>query len=76
MTVNLRNRAFLSLLDFSPREVQFLIKLSADLKAAKYAGKEQPRLRGKNVALIFEKPSTRTRTGFEVAAFDQGANVT
>lgn len=76
MPVNLRNRNFLSLLDFSPREIRFLIKLAADLKAAKYAGTEQPRLRGKNIALIFEKPSTRTRSGFEVAAFDQGANVT
>lgn len=76
MPVNLRNRSFLSLLDFTPREIRFLVKLAADLKAAKYAGTEQPRLRGKNIALIFEKPSTRTRSGFEVAAFDQGANVT
>ena len=58
MPVNLRNRNFLSLLDFAPREIRFLIKLATDLKAAKYAGTEQPRLRGKNVALIFEKPST------------------
>jgi ornithine carbamoyltransferase len=76
MPVSLRNRSFLSLLDFSPGEIRSLIKLAADLKAAKYAGTEQPRLRGKNLALIFEKPSTRTRSGFEVAAFDQGANVT
>jgi ornithine carbamoyltransferase len=76
MPVNLRNRSFLSLLDFTPQEIRFLIDLAAGLKAAKYAGTEQPRLRGKNIALIFEKPSTRTRTGFEVAAFDQGANVT
>jgi ornithine carbamoyltransferase len=76
MPVNLRSRSFLSLLDFTPREIRFLIKLAADLKAAKYAGTEQPRLRGRNIALIFEKPSTRTRSGFEVAAFDQGANVT
>jgi ornithine carbamoyltransferase len=76
MPINLKNRSFLSLLDFTPQEIRFLIKLAADLKAAKYAGTEQPRLRGKNIALIFEKPSTRTRSGFEVAAYDQGANVT
>lgn len=76
MPVTLRNRSFLSILDFTPREIRFLVKLAADLKAAKYAGTEQPRLLGKNIALIFEKPSTRTRSGFEVAAFDQGANVT
>jgi ornithine carbamoyltransferase len=73
---NLRNRSFVKLLDFSPEEIKFLLKLSADLKAAKYGGYEQPRLRGKNIALIFEKTSTRTRTSFEVAAYDQGANVT
>jgi ornithine carbamoyltransferase len=66
----------LSFDDFSQSEVRFLLRLAADLKAAKYAGTEQPRLRGKNIALIFEKDSTRTRTGFEVAAFDQGAHVT
>ena len=76
MPINLKNRSFLSLLDFTPREIRFLVKLAADLKAAKYAGTERPRLLGKNIALIFEKPSTRTRSGFEVAAFDQGANVT
>jgi ornithine carbamoyltransferase len=76
MPVNLRNRSFLSLLDFSPRDIRFLIKLAADLKAAKYAGTERPRLSGKTIALIFEKPSTRTRSGFEVAAYDQGVNVT
>ncbi len=76
MPVNLRNRSFLSLLDFTPREIRFLVKLAADLKAAKYAGTERPRLCGKTIALIFEKPSTRTRSGFEVAAFDQGAKVT
>ncbi len=59
-----------------PAEIKFLLKLSADLKAAKYGGYEQPRLTGKNIALIFEKSSTRTRTSFEVAAYDQGANVT
>ncbi len=75
MAFNLRNRNFVKLLDFSPAEIKFLLKLSADLKAAKYGGYEQPRLRGKNIALIFEKASTRTRTSFEVAAYDQGANV-
>jgi len=76
MALNLRNRNFLKLLDFTPKEIQFLIDLSADLKKAKYAGTEQPLLKGKNIALIFEKASTRTRCAFEVAAYDQGANVT
>ena len=76
MAFNLRNRSFTKLLDFTPQEIKFLLKLSADLKAAKYGGYEQPRLTGKNIALIFEKSSTRTRTSFEVAAYDQGANVT
>ena len=76
MAYNLRNRSFLKLLDFSSEEIQFLLKLSADLKAAKYGGYEQPRLTGKNIALIFEKSSTRTRCAFEVAAHDQGAHVT
>jgi ornithine carbamoyltransferase len=76
MAFNLRNRSFLKLLDFTPEEIKFLLKLSADLKAAKYGGYEQQRLKGKNIALIFEKSSTRTRTSFEVAAYDQGANVT
>ena len=76
MAFNLRNRSFVKLLDFTPAEIKFLLKLSADLKAAKYGGYEQPRLSGKNIALIFEKSSTRTRTSFEVAAYDQGANVT
>ncbi|KAE9526425.1 ornithine carbamoyltransferase [Testudinibacter aquarius] len=75
MPFNLRNRHFLRLMDFSPTEIQFLLTLSAELKKAKYSGTEQPRLRGKNIALIFEKTSTRTRCAFEVAAFDQGANV-
>jgi len=66
----------LKLLDFSPREIGFFLELSADLKKAKYAGIEQPRLTGKNIALIFEKASTRTRCAFETAAFDQGAKVT
>lgn len=76
MAFNLKNRHFLTLRDFSPQEINFLLKLSADLKAAKYAGTEVPQLLGKDIALIFEKDSTRTRVGFEVAAFDQGARVT
>lgn len=76
MAFNLRNRNFLKLLDFTPKEIAFLLDLSADLKKAKYAGTEQPKLVGKNIALIFEKDSTRTRCAFEVAAFDQGARVT
>ncbi len=75
MAFNLRNRNFLKLLDFTPKEIQFLLDLSADLKKAKYTGTEQKKLNGKNIALIFEKASTRTRCAFEVAAFDQGAQV-
>ncbi|MFS1893780.1 ornithine carbamoyltransferase [Vibrio lentus] len=75
MAFNLRNRNFLKLLDFTPKEIQFLLDLSADLKKSKYAGTEQKKLNGKNIALIFEKASTRTRCAFEVAAFDQGAQV-
>ncbi len=73
---NLRNRHFLTLMDFSPKEINYLLELSQDLKKAKYAGTEQQRLVGKNIALIFEKDSTRTRCAFEVAAHDQGAHVT
>ncbi len=76
MGFNLRNRSFLKLLDFSPQEIEFLLGLSADLKKAKYAGFEQPGLKDKNIALIFEKASTRTRCAFETAAYDQGAKVT
>jgi len=76
MALNLRNRSFLKLLDFSPKEIQYLLDLAAEMKKAKYAGTEQPRLRGKNIALIFEKTSTRTRCAFETAAHDQGAHVT
>ncbi len=76
MAFNLRNRNFLKLLDFTPKEIKFLIDLAADLKKAKYTGTEQQLLKGKNIALIFEKASTRTRCAFEVAAHDQGANVT
>ncbi len=67
MAFNLRNRNFLKLLDFSTKEIQFLLELSAELKKAKYAGTEQKKLQGKNIALIFEKSSTRTRCAFEVA---------
>lgn len=72
MPLNLRHRHFLRLMDFTPTEIQFLLDLSANLKKAKYTGTEQPRLKGKNIALIFEKTSTRTRCSFEVAAYDQG----
>lgn len=76
MSYNLRNRSFVKLLDFTPQEIRFLLNLARDLKAAKYGGYEQPRLKGRNIALIFEKSSTRTRCAFEVAAYDQGAHVT
>ncbi|WP_121251463.1 ornithine carbamoyltransferase [Nocardioides ferulae] len=76
MAFNLRNRSFVKEVDFTPQEWKFLLDLSADLKSAKYAGIERPRLSGKNIALIFEKTSTRTRCAFEVAAYDQGAQVT
>tara|TARA_R100000908_G_C3745312_1_gene140795 strand:- start:616 stop:1617 length:1002 start_codon:yes stop_codon:yes gene_type:complete len=76
MAFNLKNRSFLTLRDYTPKEIAFLLKLAADLKAAKYAGTERPVLQGKDIALIFEKSSTRTRVGFEVAAYDQGARVT
>jgi ornithine carbamoyltransferase len=76
MAFNLRNRSFVKEVDFTPKEWKFLIDLAAELKVSKYAGSERPRLTGKNLALIFEKTSTRTRCAFEVAAFDQGARVT
>jgi len=76
MPFNLRGRSVLTLDDLSPAEIRFLLLLAAELKAAKIAGTEQPRLNRRNIALIFEKDSTRTRTGFEVAAYDQGAHVT
>ena len=76
MAFNLRHRNFLKLLDYTPKEMKFLLDLSLDLKKAKYAGTEQQKLKGKNIALIFEKASTRTRCAFEVAAHDQGATVT
>ncbi len=76
MAFNLRNRNFLKLSDFTPKEMKFLLDLSADLKKAKYAGTETKTLEGKNIALIFEKSSTRTRCAFETAVYDQGGNVT
>lgn len=76
MKINLKNRHFLKLLDFTPEEISYLLDLSAELKKARKSGKEKQYLKGKNIALIFEKSSTRTRCAFEVAAFDQGACVT
>lgn len=76
MPINVRNRSLTKLLDWQPAEIQYLLDLAKSLKAAKYGGYEQPQLKGKNIALIFEKASTRTRTSFEVAAYDQGAHVT
>jgi ornithine carbamoyltransferase len=76
MAFNLRNRSLLSLVHHTSRELRYLIDLSRDLKRAKYTGTEQQHLKGVNIALIFEKSSTRTRCAFEVAAYDQGANVT
>lgn len=76
MPLNLHGRSFLKLLDFSPDEIRHLLQLAASLKMAKHGGFEVPQLKGKNIALIFEKDSTRTRSGFEVAAYDQGAHVT
>jgi len=76
MAYNLKNRSFLKLLDFTPKEIKFLLDLATDLKKAKYTGTEQQRLKGKNIVLLFAKDSTRTRCAFEVAALDQGAHVT
>ncbi|MET0620665.1 MAG: ornithine carbamoyltransferase, partial [Thermoanaerobaculia bacterium] len=76
MPVNLKNRSVLEMSDFSREEIRFLLDLSKDLKRAKYAGTEVPKLRGRNLCLIFEKTSTRTRCAFEVAAYDQGMGVT
>jgi ornithine carbamoyltransferase len=76
MAYNLRNRSFLKELDFEPGELRFLLQLSEALKTAKYAGTEIPRLTGKEISLVFAKTSTRTRSAFEVAAYDQGAHVT
>ncbi len=76
MEINLKNRSFLTLLDFEAEEIQYLISLALKLKKAKQNGLEEQMLGGKNIALIFEKASTRTRCAFEVAAFDQGAHAT
>ena len=76
MSNSLKNRSFLTLRDFDPKEIKYLLKLSAYLKTAKHNGTEKKKLKGRNIALIFEKASTRTRIGFEVAAYDQGAHVT
>ncbi len=76
MEQSLKNRNFLKLLDYTPAEIRYLLDLARDLKAAKKAGQEEQHLKGKNIALIFEKTSTRTRCAFEVAAHDQGAHVT
>src|SRR5690242_21780552 len=76
MSYNLKNRSFLKEIDFDPAELRYLLKLAESLKLAKYAGTEVQRLPGREIALIFEKTSTRTRSAFEVAAFDQGAHVT
>jgi ornithine carbamoyltransferase len=76
MKIDLHNRHFLKLLDFTPEEINYFLELAAELKKTKKEGKEKQLLKGKNIALIFEKSSTRTRCAFEVAAYDQGANVT
>ncbi len=76
MSFNLRNRSLLDLKDFAPRDIRYLLDLATELKRAKSAGNEHPRLKGKNIALIFEKASTRTRCAFEVAVHDQGGHVT
>jgi ornithine carbamoyltransferase len=76
MSFNLRNRSLLDLIDFAPRDIRYLLDLAVELKRAKAAGTENPRLKGKNIALIFEKSSTRTRCSFEVAVHDQGGHVT
>jgi ornithine carbamoyltransferase (EC 2.1.3.3) len=73
---HLRGRSFLTLEDFTQAEILDLLRLAAELKAAKRGGYEVQRLKGKTIALLFEKDSTRTRSGFEVAAYDQGAHVT
>jgi ornithine carbamoyltransferase len=76
MAVNLKNRSFVKLLDFTQEEIRFLLDLSIKLKEDRSSGTEQQKLKVKNIALIFEKDSTRTRCAFEVAAYDQGASVT
>ncbi|WP_406417107.1 ornithine carbamoyltransferase [Streptomyces sp. NBC_00873] len=76
MAVDLRHRSLLKELDLTPDEFRHLLELSAHLKGARHAGTEEARLRGKNIAVIFEKTSTRTRCAFEVAAHQEGAHVT
>ena len=76
MPMNLRGRSLLSLVHHTPAEIDYLIDLAIDLKKAKRMGTEARRLVGKNIALVFEKTSTRTRSAFEVAAHDQGAGTT
>ncbi len=76
MAVDLKGRSFVKLLDYQPAEIRYLLDLAEELKAEKYAGTEKRQLTGKNIVLIFEKSSTRTRCAFEVAAYDQGAQVT
>ena len=76
MPVNLKNRSLITLKHFSKKEIFYLLDLARDLERAKYTGNEQQKLKGKNIVLIFEKSSTRTRCAFEVAAYDQGANIT
>ena len=76
MSFNLRNRSLLTVQDYTQREFRYLLDLARDLKRAKYARTEQKHLDGKEICLIFEKTSTRTRCAFEVACYDQGANVT
>ena len=76
MSFNLRNRSLLTVQEYTPREFRYLLDLARDLKRAKYAGTEQKHLDGKEICLIFEKTSTRTRCSFEVACYDQGAHVT
>jgi ornithine carbamoyltransferase len=76
MSFNLRNRSLLTVQEYTPREFRYLLDLARDLKRARYAGTEQQHLRGKEICLIFEKSSTRTRCAFEVACYDQGAHVT
>lgn len=76
MAISLKNRSFVKEIDFTAVEFTFLLDLAEDLKAAKYASSEEPQLNGRNIALVFEKTSTRTRAAFEVASYDQGAHVT
>ncbi len=76
MAVNIRGRHLITLLDYTPKQIKYLLDLAIDLKRAKYSGYEEPKLKNKNIVTLFEKDSTRTRCAFEVAAYDQGMNVT